>query len=492
MKKYESVQWILDRPHTEIIDMKNRYPDHKEYLKHYWQWQDENYRQNIEFVHSLGLKCDKVGWSILDLDRRDAGDILDKIHDFCKNNGWLARGDYSCVYSDYQSDWYEIDAQHTDIEMVSCEEGVPYAIHAYKLPKEHLLLGWNKIMPVLVSEKFREVCLNYNINGVDFCPIKDVGKYDAPQYFFMFPSSVISSVICGKGLKFDDEFSPHLDKSENLVYKHSLDHVDHARGSELYKRLLSLGEYPPKLAEIFDKCTFYIPDRYRMEDMPKNGFAYICGSNDGDRREKLFVHKDTADILIKEKLIVPGELHPLLFCDDDIPEGYVEAEFKDDSLVKFDSEIAAKAQAEYDIIKSLKRPVKKATTASALKSLRNACVKRMEEFGKRMKKAALEELYGTEYEPLAPFYSVADGGWLNDEYKFLNQSSSVDSTNAYMESMKSEELCDIPCGTVFCICSDGDTVILDRDGRVLRINHEAPEILREWPCLAQFFSDITE
>ena len=45
MKYVEDVLWILDKPGTTIHN------------------QDEHFKENIAFVHSLGKKCDCVGWS---------------------------------------------------------------------------------------------------------------------------------------------------------------------------------------------------------------------------------------------------------------------------------------------------------------------------------------------------------------------------------------------------------------------------------------------
>ena len=89
MKIIETLDWILDKDDTHIAD-------------------DEKFRLNIEFVHSLGLKCDCVGWSKLDLQNPRADEILYAIDSFCKKNGWKARGIYTRTYSDYTSDWYEI------------------------------------------------------------------------------------------------------------------------------------------------------------------------------------------------------------------------------------------------------------------------------------------------------------------------------------------------------------------------------------------------
>ena len=46
-------------------------------------YSDKNIKENIDFVHSLGKKCDRVGWCELDLNEPDAYDVLEKIKAFC-------------------------------------------------------------------------------------------------------------------------------------------------------------------------------------------------------------------------------------------------------------------------------------------------------------------------------------------------------------------------------------------------------------------------
>ena len=86
MIKHEGVSWILDRPHTEIEELKKKYPDSKEYLNHYFEYESKECEKRIDFVHSLGMKCDSVGWSYLDLNQPDALNILDEIKQFCQKN----------------------------------------------------------------------------------------------------------------------------------------------------------------------------------------------------------------------------------------------------------------------------------------------------------------------------------------------------------------------------------------------------------------------
>lgn len=80
MNYKEYLTWILDRPEGEA----QLYNHDKEIFHEYV---NRCYKENIDFVHSLGLKCDCVGWSDgLDLTRPDADKILDKIEAFCKEN----------------------------------------------------------------------------------------------------------------------------------------------------------------------------------------------------------------------------------------------------------------------------------------------------------------------------------------------------------------------------------------------------------------------
>lgn len=60
-------------------------------------WDEEENKRRIDFVHSLGEKCDCVGWSKLNLSNPNSDEILHRIEDFCKENGWRARG-YECLF----------------------------------------------------------------------------------------------------------------------------------------------------------------------------------------------------------------------------------------------------------------------------------------------------------------------------------------------------------------------------------------------------------
>lgn len=42
---------------------------------------------------------------------------------------------------------------------------------------------------------------------------------------------------------------------------------------------------------------------------------------------------------------------------------------------------------------------------------------------------------------------------------------------------------------VFAVCVDGDQVLVTKEGQMLRVSHEAPEITNEWQSIPQFFFD---
>ena len=122
MKIAEHLSWILDHPVYQG---------------------DEKYQRNIDFCHSLGLKCDCVGWSELDLTRPDADEILDKIEAFCREEGWFARGGYGKWFELEDGDtpeWFELvclpdDKSETGSTKTTDENGNEiriYDIEAYK------------------------------------------------------------------------------------------------------------------------------------------------------------------------------------------------------------------------------------------------------------------------------------------------------------------------------------------------------------------------
>jgi len=483
----ESLYWILDRPRSDIEEMKKKWGNY-EYRKHLGEYYDEKYRQNIEFVHSLGLKCDCVGWSDLDLTRPDAGEILGKIEVFCKEGGWLARGICSRWYEDFDSDWYELDLPetkgrefHEDGRFKWGYREDVFAIRAYQNKNQPVSRGKN--CALAASSRFRDACIKHRVSDVRFCWIRDVGRYASEQYFFLYPNQFIPRIACDHGLCYAEEGSPlRTEKSSSKP---------HGPGSEIYERISKISKTFPRIAEIFYTMEFRIQDYYPAKTMPKSGFAYTYQYKPGWARQKVLIHKDTAEQLLQEKLLYRKDLRPVLFYDEKVPPGYVEMEMQPVSIPE--DEHFAQMQAEYEACIKIPRPERDATPEEAVPLLRKAKTARKADFKKRMPKESAVALENTSYAPLIPYYSVAAAGALSDECELLSYSDAQTATAEFSLDMGKEELLEYRIqGIVFVWCADGDKVVLCSDGTVVRVSHETKEGIEDWPNLAQFFVDCVE
>lgn len=454
MKYTEELSWILDKLGS---DGRPNYYD------------EEKYKQNIEFVHSLGLKCDCVGWCKLDLSNPRTSEIFDQISTFCKENGWRARGNYTRKYVDVKSDWYELipsnfkdNTLYDEIETVT-KEGEPIttsiirAFHELNpTPKE-----WGR--DLYIPERFRNFIIENNIDDLDFCWVKDKGKYEAEQYFHIYGKQPIAHVAGDFGFK----------KS------------DHNRVNETGGRL-------PEIANIFYELQYVnLQDCYLANDLPDSGivYAYIPDTYSCSGRHTLLIYKDIAESLLQQKILPASALRPAPVVKE-LPGGYVLK--KTEPLKRPTQQFIDMMLSEYNNIKMSNRPIRMVSEKDALKILRIAKKERTEDFQKALtkSKAQAQGIYTTAYSPVCPYYCVANGGFLSDEYEFLSYSKAVQENDELQRNLDAEKLLDTkPEGIVIAKCPDGDVILLCNNGDVIRFSHEAPEITEQWPSLAQFFVD---
>lgn len=481
----ERLLWILDRPESETAEMRAKNLPWMEYMRWFGEYQNKEIAARKEFVHSLGLKCDSVGWCNLDMTRPDAGDILEKIAAFCEEGGWLARGCCSRWYEEFESDWYELAvpqvkglakyAETTD------ENGAKVKIKelcCYKERGNHVLDGIHG--DFFVSERFREACIRHQVPGLRFCWVRDVGRYAAEQFFSLHPDRWVTRIASNQYLRYSDSTITG-------------DHTPHKKGSELYRRLEQVGGYFPRVAELFYVLDCFLPDHYLKSELPEEGFVRSCYHKGGHfGRDCLLIHRKTAEMLLEEKLISKKLLRPVPFYEEDaVPPGYVVTEMGQIPIPR--QSYMDEMQAEYEKFILKPRPERKATEKEALKLLRKAKIARKENFGKKLKKELCEQLDGTVYAPLEPYYLVANGGSISDEYEVMPVEKLCEEAAEFAKELDAEEQLEQPVeGVPFVWCADGDRVILRPDGSVARFSHEEPEMTEMWPTLAQFFADCIE
>lgn len=449
VKYIENVHWILDKPGTTIHN------------------QDEQFRENIAFVRSLGKKCDGVGWSKLSRDDPQADEILEKIAAFCKEKGWSARGLYTREYAELDTDWFKIDGAYFSDNTVGQCAGVPShgggevkicTVKAYReltaAPKR-----WGG--GVYVPEGFYHAYRESGMAGLDFCWAKDTGKYAAQQYFAVFGRQPIPRAAVAWDLDKQDLANLGPD-----------------------------GGWLPRLGEVFRKWTqLSLPYCYRKEDMPAGGiaYAYIPSTFSCCGLYEVLVHKDAARLLLQKNAIPAGALKPAAVVDE-IPSGYT---LRETALCpRPTQEYMAQSLLDWEALKKKERPLWQIPEKDALKLLRMAKARRKEDFGKKLPKAQGDALGQTQYGPMLPYYWIANGGCLSDEYKLLSLQEAAAATKEFYNLLEKEELLETkPEGIVICTCANGDWVLLLRQGAVIRFGHETPEAAGQWPSLAQFMAD---
>ena len=449
MKVIETLDWILDNDDKSIVD-------------------DEKYRLNIEFVHSLGLKCDCVGWSTLDLQNPRSNEILSAIDSFCKKNGWKARGVYTRKYADCTSDWYELVPttfkDNTLCDSDECESEQGEAVKIYNLRAYHELRPSPKcwsLESTLVPERFRDACIHHTVTDVDFCWARDIGKYQAEQYFHLYCNKQIPTIAEGRNVTIEDR-----------------------------EKINALGGYLPQIADVFYKLQLIdLQDCYIESDIPNCNIALAycpktftyCGRN------KFLIYKDFAQTLLKEKAISESDLTPAMVVKE-LPDGYTLTR-----TVMPDRPIASclqKSIAEYEKLKNTERPLRMISEKDALKLLRLAKKERKEYFKKAFPKAKSDDIAKTNYAPVLPYYLIANGGYLSDEYELLPYDNAAEESKLFAKELLTEELLDAnPDGIVIAKCPDGDKILLCTDGKVIRFSHEQPVATEEWVSLAQFVAD---
>ncbi len=443
MKYKEHLSWILDKG------------DH---------YDEEKVKENIDFVHSLGKKCDSVGWSELDMDEPGAEEVLDKIQAFCKERGFSARCYYERSYTGVKSDWYELKVDpfkdNTVLEYCPVETQTGERLSLGTISAYHeISISPKGYIYVCVPDRFRKACIKSGITDVDFCWMKDKGRYEAEQYFYFFPHKQI----------------PHIIYDKNIDGKQKL-------------RLKKLGGNLPKIASVFHTLQYIgLQDCYLKEDMPSGGIACVycpqtmnfCG------RFTVLIHKDTAEMLINEKALSWANLTPACVVDE-CPEGYDIDETEEIPTPL--EEYIEKGYEEYEKLKAKVRPKYIVKEKDALKFLRKTKSERKFDFNKKMSKKQAEEISDSLYALLLPYYQVCDGGILSDEYTFLSYAESLKATKGHCVELEKEELLEAKYeGVVIATCADGDSVLLTKDEKVIRFSHEAPENIGEWQSIAAFF-----
>jgi hypothetical protein len=453
---------------TWIMDGKNR-------------TQEDTCKENIKFVHSLGFKCDSVGWCELDLDKQNMDGMLQKIYSFAKQNGFLLRGSYSKSVFDFDSEWYALKFKYLtndalrDTKILDTEGNELYISesYAYKVPKHMTIIDGD--MFGLITEHFRNTCIKHGFEGIDFYWVRDIGKYDSAQYFGLLVEAQVKEYACDQGL----DYSYRIKKGR---YPSNGNYA----GEMLYRKYQEIGGFLPELSNMFYNLKIELPLYLSEKNMPDKDFAFIYGSG---MSQYVLLRQRVIKALLDEKVLKAGDVTPVQLYQSP-PPGY---SIQKSQIPQYPStETVDKLLDDFNKLKENPKPKYNILEKDALKLLRYMKKQRKEEFNKGMPMKQREQLKSSICNSLLPYYAICNGGYLSDEYCFLPYCESQLESKDFAYMIKTEELLkDRPTGIVIAKCADGDYVIITEE-IVHRVSHEVMDIIETWKTIAQFFYESLE
>ena len=253
---------------------------------------EEDLEKSAEFIRSLGLESEGIGWCEVDLSAPETDKMLDQIGQFCKQTGMKANGHYTREYRAADSEWYRLkfDAfrgHETSDTFETVKDARGKDMELEKVRAYTLTGGFKESLSQhCVPASFMDACIANNLNDLRFCWLRDVGRYAGTQYFAVLPEERVERVI--------GDFDYRWKSSSSALM----------RLKPMYKTMVKLGGKLPKLAEVFGGLTISLPNSYLRADLPNANFAYAYVSQHFLLKNDLLIRKEAT-----EKLIACGALH---------------------------------------------------------------------------------------------------------------------------------------------------------------------------------------
>lgn len=441
----ESFDWIVDNPRLK---------------------DEELYEYNRSFVASFGLKSDYVGWCTLK-GKIDTG-LIKRIFDEARNARVKIRGWYSFeLSSDFDSEWYVVNGKRLSDSSEALEKDVIYngetgyyvdSIKAYQIPLGITITDGNVNM--LFREDLVQFLSELNVRGINFIWAQDTGRYKAKQFFSAEATHKIPWVFSfnayetskGTALK----IAGHYGESARLICENSKDlHIE--LPVEINRKYLQNTDF----AE-------YVHAEYRC----------------------LVIRKEIMEKLVSAKLATRDCFSPVLVTDKDrknSPEYLMPEKIYDNSVLP--QGIIENMKEKYAKHLKKEKPERNITEKTALKRLRFIQKENTDFFGKRLS-AKNENLLADKR--LLPYYKIADGGWLSDEYRYFSIAELEKENADFLNESACENIAIIKNAFLFGQTADGEKIILLPDGEVARYAIGDTDFAMKWKNLPSFFYESTD
>ena len=422
-----------------------------EWLEEYLQWipekknlfDEESYAYSKNFVKSLGLKSDSVGWCELESNVNE--EIVKKIYQKVAEENAKVRAYYHLGLSqNYPSEWYIVNeysftdySNAMDMEEIIKKKNTYTleSIRGYKiLPRDTILSGENFMMfQKTVVDFLKEI----GIDDLDYMWVKDIGRYQSIPYFFAMPKEFVH--WC-----FDDE-----------IYRRRW------RNKEKKSMSFYAEGFGSKVKFIWDNSEEIHVDFPTMVSRQELRGREIYGFG-----RQLLVSKRIRELLIENKLAKVENFEPVLTSDrdkDSPPRGLEETHLGECYIPE---EIWEQYRKLYEKDLQKKKPKYVMTHKKVLATLKR--MKRMdkESFSKPLPTKKLHILLD---DRLTELYRISNGGYFSSEYFYYAAEELEKVNEEFKQEMELEELVEIPEGAViFGGCADGEYILLLPDDTVAR------------------------
>ncbi len=431
---------------------------------------EELYACSRNFLKDIGLKGDCVGWCDVE---NPTPELLEKIFEKAKAEKMRVRGEYELTLTpDYESEWYEIEgmplswaAQPTERENYTDGDETFYlcSIRAYAMP--HNITVTNKTLCDFscFREDVKKAVEEKGFSGIEFLWIPDIGRFEGNQYYEAFPEELLPWCF------------------ENIYDK--LDYDIKASDFDC------LSENSRIIAKNCNALKLDLPLAVERSLLPDCDFAGIYSRL--TRHHRLLVRKRCRDFFIEEGFLKSEHFAPVIIMDNlSEQEAKPLLKMKSGRFTPVTQKVKDEIEAKYKKHCKKTKPKRITTEKIAVQKLRVAKKENGEYFGKRASEKVLQDVPD---ERLVPYYKIANGGALSDEYTFHSVKEAQKETKDFCEELLLENTDIVPeNAVVFGCAADGEHIILLPDGKVVRYQQGELDFALEWPGLEYFFEEVTE
>lgn len=431
---------------------------------------EELYSTSRRFLKELGLKGDCVGWTEVE---NPSPEFIELLFSKAKTEKMRIRGTYELSLSaEYESEWYEITgmplswaAQPTERENYTDGDKTFYlcSIRSYAMPHNITVTNNTLCDFSCFREDVKTAVEEEGFTGIDFLWISDIGRFEGNQYYEAFPKNILP-----------------------WCYENIYDRLDcDIKVSDFD----CLSENSRIIAKKCNALILDMPLAVERDLLPDCDFAGIYSRL--TRHHRLLVRKRCRDFFIEEGFLKPEHFSPVIITDN-ITEQEAKPllKIKSGRFIPVTQKVKDEIEGKYKKHCKKTKPKRIATEKTALKKLRVAKKENGEYFGKRASEKVLQYVSDKR---LIPYYKIADGGTLSDEYTFLSIKEAQEETTDFWKEQLLENTDIIPeNAVVFGGTADGEHILLFPDGKVVRYQQGELGFDFEWPNLESFFEEVTE